>query len=750
MLALLAYLIAPLGKQQLNPDYSQVILAADGSFLRVYLNENEQYLLHPKLQDSIPENLKKAVLTFEDQYFYQHPGVNPVALIRAAYWNIRHQQVVSGGSTITMQLARMIQDNPRTYWNKFREVLLALKLEVHMSKEDILNAYLVHAPYGSNVRGYLAASYRFFGKRPEQLTWAESALLAVLPNAPGFIFPSSHQNELIVKRNVLLRKMMENEIISSETYELSLLEPIPEQLIPFTLQAPHLADRIHAENSLDVIRTTINAEIQNETNFFVKQQAARMKLLGIRNLSALVINNKTGGVAAYVGSQDYHDLEHEGRVDGVRASRSSGSILKPFLYALAIDEGLILPETLIKDVPTYYSSFSPSNASEKFSGIVPAKEALIYSLNIPAVRLLNAYGVNKFYNQLEEAGVSTLFRKPDEYGLPIILGGAEVTPWDMGRLFRGMANGGVFEDIHYLKDQPGSYRTQLLSRGASHLILDELKELIRPGLEFYWKKYSSQRPIAWKTGTSYGHKDAWAVGTTPKWTVVVWVGNFDGESNKGLAGMTSAGPLLFNIFQVLPDDNEWFTQDTKDYVTVNICKHTGFYAGQDCPEIVETFAPQKMKPLRVCPYHERYYIESNHRVCSKCWKGNQQLIHQLAFSPDINYYLRQNGNLITTPPPHDPACPVGNDRDALQIIYPLQNANVFIPKDFDGKYQQLVAKVATQFPERELFWYLNDELIGTTQKTATFPLNLKNGKQMLTVVDDQGNEDRIVFSAISN
>lgn len=628
-------------------------------------------------------------------------------------------------------------------------MLLAMKLEVHLSKEEILNEYLMHAPYGSNVRGYLAASHRFFGKRPDQLTWAEAALLAVLPNAPGFIFPSSHQEELATKRNRLLHTLKEKGTLSEEAYQLSLLEPIPEAMIPFDLHAPHLADRIHTENSLDVVRTTIDLGIQQEANFFVQQQAARLSQLGIRNASALVIDNRTGGIAAYVGSQDYHDLDHQGRVDGVVAPRSSGSILKPFLYALAIDEGLILPETLIKDVPTYYSSFSPSNASEKFSGVVPANEALIHSLNIPAVRLLNAYGVGKFYHQMKSAGVSTLFRAPDEYGLPIILGGAEVTPWDMGRLYRGMANGGEFQDIHYLKNQPEGYKTQLVSRGACHLILEELQELIRPGLEFYWKKYGSQRPIAWKTGTSYGHKDAWAVGATPEWTVVVWVGNFDGESNKGLVGMKSAGPLLFNLFQVLPGKDD-FTLNEQDYVTVTTCKHTGFYASRDCPDVMEAKAPRNMKPLRVCPFHKRYYVEGNHRVCSRCWRGSHKLTHQLTFSSDINYYLRQRGNLMTAIPPHRPSCPVGGDGYALQIIYPLENAKVFIPKGFDGQHQQLIAKVATQFPERKLFWYLNDELVGTTEKNGTFPLELKRGKQFLTVVDSEGNEDRVVFSAIMN
>ncbi|MEM9325897.1 MAG: transglycosylase domain-containing protein, partial [Bacteroidota bacterium] len=403
-LLLCGYLVFPLGDQQLRSDYSQVILAKDNSILRVYLNEEEQYLLSPQLQDSMPQNLIEAVLAFEDQYFYRHPGINPVALLRAAYWNIYHGRVVSGGSTITMQVARMIHNSSRTIANKLLETVLALKLEVHLTKEEILTAYLTHAPYGSNVRGYLAASHRFFGKPPHQLTWSEASLLAILPNAPGVIFPSRQEEALLEKRNFLLEKLKAQGVISEEIYALSLLEPIPNVLIPFDLQAPHLADRIHQENDLDVVQTTIDPEIQGETNFFLQQHLAKQSLLGIRNASALVIDNTTGEIAAYVGSQDYHDLDNAGRVDGVQAPRSSGSILKPFLYALAIDEGLILPKTLIKDVPTYYSSFSPSNASEKFSGVTPANEALIYSLNIPAVRLLNAYGVGAFYHQMKAAG----------------------------------------------------------------------------------------------------------------------------------------------------------------------------------------------------------------------------------------------------------------------------------------------------------------------------------------------------------
>ncbi|WP_421871749.1 penicillin-binding protein 1C [Marinoscillum sp.] len=747
---LAVYLALPLN-QRLSKDFSQVILAKDSTFLRVFLNTDEQWCMPPELQAEIPENLKLAVLTYEDQYFEYHPGINPWAILRALYLNLKHGEVISGGSTITMQVARMIRNQDRTIYQKLAETFLALKLETRYSKQELLSLYLNHAPYGSNVRGYQAASYRFFDKKPSQLSWAEAATLAVLPNAPGMIFPSKNNEALQVKRNQLLTKLLEEQIIDQETYELSLLEPVPDQIYPFPLAAPHLTELIHQTNQLNVIQTTIDPNIQYETDFFVKQHSARMRQMGVNNASALVVDNHSGQVISYVGSQDFDDLEHGGRVDGVQAPRSSGSILKPFLYALAIDEGLILPNTLIKDVPTYFNSFSPNNASEKFAGIIPANKALIYSLNIPAVRLLNAYGINKFYNNLEAAGISTLFRTPDEYGLPIILGGSEVTPWDMARLYRGMANGGNFQDITYLANDKHDYQNHLISQGASVLILDEMKELIRPGLEFYWKKYGSQRPIAWKTGTSYGHKDAWAVGTTPDYTIVVWVGNFDGQSNKNLSGMRSAGPLLFDILNVLPgNESSWFEQEAKDFVEVKVCKATGFYATDECPVTQMVSAPKDMKPMRICPFHQQLMVEDDRVVCSHCWGEHPHEQSFLSYPPDVNYYLRQNGGLVEYLPEHNPNCPTRKESDILKIIYPLDQANILVTRDFDGSYQPVVSRVATRYADRELFWYLDDEYLGSTVDQPSLPLKLRAGDHQLAVVDTEGNRHQVSFSVIVN
>ena len=752
IIGFLTYLVIPMDPGSYR-NYSQVILARDSSFLRVYLNQEEQWCLPPSLQEVIPDKLRIAVIEYEDQYFYYHPGINPVAIFRAAYLNIKRKKIVSGGSTISMQLARMRNNQERSFINKLKETFVAFKYEFHYSKDEILAEYLSHAPYGSNVRGYLAASHRFFGKKPHQLTWGEAATLAVLPNAPGLIFPSKNGKALKNKRDQLLLILKERKIIDNETYELSLLEQVPDEIIPFPLAAPHLTDHIHQENQIDIVRTTIDPNIQYETNFFVHQHANYLKQLGIQNVSALVINNKTSEVISYVGSQDYDDLENAGRVDGIRSNRSSGSILKPYLYALAIDEGLILPQTLIRDVPTYYNSFSPNNASEEFSGIVPAHEALVHSLNVPAVRLLNAYGVNKFYNMLKEAGVSSLFRNSDEYGLPLILGGAEVSPWDMAKLYSGMANGGKFGDITYLSKSNTSYQNQLISQVASYQILTELKELVRPGLEFYWKKYGSQKPIAWKTGTSYGHKDAWAVGVTPEWTIVVWAGNFTGQSNKSLSGMKSAGPLLFNLLNALPkkETTTWFEPDEVNTVKVKICKQTGFYAGIDCKNALMVDAPIGMKPLEICPYHRSTHIDhQGYAVCSHCWTHAKTRKSYLSYSPDVNYYLKKSGKVPETTPEHNPNCPTRQEHDVLQIIYPVGYSNIFVPKDFDGSHEPIVSRFATRHPDREIFWYLDDQLLGSTTHQTTWPLKLKAGEHRLMVQDEEGNKDQVEFSVTLN
>lgn len=740
------YFAIPPDQSLFDDDFSTVVRAQDGRLLNVFINSNEQWHFPPDTS-KIPEKLKIAVITFEDESFYNHIGVNFGAILRAAYQNFRSKKIVSGASTIPMQLARMKKQNRRTYLNKIVEIFYALKLSLHFSKDDLLKMYLDHAPYGGNVIGYRTASLKFFGKEANALTWSEAATLAVLPNAPGLIYPSKTSNLLRDKRDMLLGKLHEKGNITEQTLELAQLEPIPDRFITFESYAPHLSRNLkkkYPEQKL--LNTTIDIDLQKHCNLLAKRYEHLYSSYGIFNLSILVTDTKTGAVKAYVGSPNFFDYNHGGQVDGVIAPRSSGSLLKPFLYALSIDEGLIVPETLIRDLPTFFEGFSPQNASNDYLGVVRAKDALVQSLNIPAVRLLNAYGVFQFYSFLKAAGVSTLFRTADDYGLPIILGGSEVTMWDMSALYRGLANDGVFRDNHVIDFEKTNETAQLISAGSCYLTLEMIKDLKRPGSEYFWERFNGSRPFAWKTGTSFGHKDAWAVGVNPEFTIAVWVGNFNGESNKNLSGATSAGPILFDILQFLPQDNPkvWFTKNDMDYRPMPICRLSGFRATEACTEVDTVDVPYGMKPLQACDYHQFRYFSNDgkYQTCSKCW-GNIGGVKKsvVMYPPDIAYYLRQKGQYIETIASHYPNCPGYKSEQSLKIIYPNMDAKLFIPRDFDGETQSVVCRVGHSSIGKMVYWYLDDHYLGATNEEHKMAITFKEGWNTLKVIDEYGSED---------
>ena len=658
-------------------------------------------------------------------------------MVRAFYQNITSGKVISGASTLTMQVTRLFNPKERTYANKFFEILQTFKIEVKYSKTDILKLYLDHAPYGGNIVGYQAAALRYFNVIPTKLTWGQAAMLAVLPNAPGLISPVNNPQILIKKRNALLKQLMQKEIIDTETFDLACREEIPDRSFPLGFSAPHLARhlKMKADNAT-IFKTTIDKKLQEEIENIVVIHGNYLESQGIKNASALIVETQTGKVATYIGSDDFFDTDAKGQVDGVLAPRSSGSILKPFLYALSMYEGYILPQTLIKDVPSYYGAFSPANADLNYRGIVPAGQALIQSLNVPAVRLLYQYGYEPFYYFLKEAGVSTLFRHYEDYGLSIILGGAETTLWEMAALYRGLANYGKFGSIHLLTEENESTGKNLISAGASYLNLNVLNELHRPGSEAYWQQYQNQWPLAWKTGTSYGQRDGWAIGVNPQWTIAVWVGNFEGQGNANLSGSGCAGPILFEIFNYLPKDPafSWFVKPQDDLNKIDVCMDT----------------PVHMKPLKICPYHRQIFVNHSEdkQVCSLCWQDiNHHTINKLIYPPDVSQYLRKNGQIVESLPPHLNSCPALAQGNPLQIIYPQEQTALWIPRDFDGTLQKVNLKAAHQQKDCQVYWYLDDTFKGSSLEIHELPLVLSKGWHKLEVVDEAGNRNRVKFYA---
>ncbi|WP_282036181.1 penicillin-binding protein 1C [Saccharicrinis aurantiacus] len=751
------YLLIPFSSSIFKEEYSTAVKAEDGSLLHVFINDNEQWYFPPDTM-LVPEKLKAAVIAFEDEDFYTHWGINVGAILRATWQNIKSGRVISGASTIPMQIARMSRPKKRTYLNKVYEILFAIKLNLHFSKQELLKMYLDHAPYGGNVIGYRTAAFKFYDKDADMLTWGQAATLAVLPNAPGIIYPSSTDQSLRNKRNRLLKKMFDKEYITEQNYNLALLEEVPDRFIPFQSHAPHLARQLKSDHPNKwILSTTIDAKIQKQCN----QLATRYKQIyasyDVNNLSILVADTKTGAIKAYVGSPDFFDYQHNGQVDGVIAPRSSGSILKPFLYALSIDEGIILPQSYIRDLPTYFDGFSPRNANREYQGVATAHESLVKSLNIPAVRLLNYYGVYQFYSFLKLAGVSTLFRSSDEYGLPIILGGAEVKMWDMVALYRGLANNGVFTENYMLQGQQAEQSSaQLISNGSCSLTLDMLKDLKRPGSEYFWKRFNSSRPIAWKTGTSFGHKDAWAVGLTPDYTIAVWCGNFNGDGNKNIGGAQTAGPILFDVLQALPykSSEKWFEKNEMDYKLMRVCALSGFRATEACTEVDTLFVPEEMKPLRTCDYHQfKYFSEDKkYQCCSHCWdKVGSLRVATTNYPPDIAYYLRKKGKYIPPHVSHYPKCSAYSTEQSLKFIYPNLNAKLFLPRDFNGEMQSVVCKAVHSNQNVKIYWYLNEHYLGETHGDHKMAVRFNNGWNTITIIDEYGSkENQKVFTTLKN
>ena len=748
MLPFALYLVLPFWSPLVIEEYSTVVKGRNGEVIRAFLNKNEQWCFPPSDSTTPPSKLATAVLFFEDQHFYYHFGINPVSTVRALVQNLLSDKIESGASTITMQVARMDQKHSRTYFNKVLEVFKAIKIEARYSKKEILELYLNHAPYGGNVIGYQAASLKYFRKNPEQLSWAEAATFAVLPNAPGLISPSKNPDRLLKKRNRLLKRLYEADVFNKETYELSLLEEIPRSTHPFEQSAHHLTQHLFKETG-GMINTTLDKSIQVQMERMLKQYVNQIREQGIKNGAAVVLDTKTGGILAYVGSQDYYDKKGFGMVDGVIANRSSGSLLKPFLFALSIDEGVIATNAVIKDIPTFYGAYSPNNYNKQFSGLVKAKDALTKSLNIPSVRLLNKYGVYPFYQFLKNAGITSLFRTSEEYGLPLIIGGAEVNLIEMTMLYRGLAENGHFEKPHCIKNSKREGTKQLISEGACDLTLEMLKQVKRPGLEYHWEAFANQQPIAWKTGTSYGHKDAWAVGVTPEYTIGVWLGNFTGEGNVNLIGTTTAGPLMFQILNRLSDqkNHSWFDVNYSKLKELKTCKISGFSASKNCPETDFANVPIGMKPLELCPYHKKVEVNKDETkvVCSHCWKEGHHPKKYLQYPTDVLLQLNKKGVSPIPIPGHDLYCKVGNDINQITIVYPIDSALIWVPRGFDGEYQQLVAKAAVVDKKTRVFWYLNAAYIGETKNIHRKAIQLPIGKHTIVAKSETGSESSATF-----
>ncbi len=740
-------------------DYSTLVFDHNGRILRTFLTTDEQYRF-PYKDIQLPDKYITALLTFEDKRFYKHPGFDPLALIHAFFVNLISGERKRGGSTITMQVCRLAHPKPRTYFNKLIECFVALKYSVHFSKQQILRLYAAHVPMGGNIVGIQAASYRYFGKPVEEITWAEAALFAVLPNSPSMLNIGREREKLILKRNSLLIKLCKNGYFDKISLNISCNEPLPgiNNTLPF--EAPHFSYFVtNKQNSGKRIVSTLDYYIQNKVENAAFTEHVFLKSLGISNLAVIVVETTTGKVRAYVGSHDFYDSGNSGQVDGVTAPRSTGSLLKPFLAAKVMDRGPYTIRSLIKDIPTFYGTFSPQNASKTFSGLVSLEDMLIKSLNVPAVRLLNAYGVKDFYDFLVQSGFQNLFRSADGYGLSLILGGAEVNLLELTQLYASLGNLGVKRNLIF-EEKNGSEKgpvndIRLFSQGSAWLVLNSLRQLARPGSEYYWSYFNNQVPVAWKTGTSYGQKDGWAIGVNKQWTIGVWVGNFTGEGNASIGGAKSAAPLLFTLFNTLTRRNEkmWFEKPVDDLVTVDCCTQSGYPAGPNCTSITKLERPKISWVPGVCPFHQKFVLDkkTNYSVCSLCWQGaDTSHVNLFIVPPLVKEIMQLSGKKVDEIPLHSVNCPHVMDENRLEIVYPVNGIKIFVPRDLDGSYEKIVLSAKHQHPSSQLFWFIDGKFLGETINLHQYTIDITPGKHKLTIQDDEGYIKSVDFSVFKS
>ncbi len=734
-------------------------IAADGQW-----RFPQGHALNPKF--------RQALLQFEDKRFFRHPGIDPLAMARAVRDNLVHGRIVSGGSTLSMQVVRLSRKGrSRNIPEKLLETALAFRLEWQYDKPSILALYAANAPFGGNVVGLDAAAWRYFGKDQSALSWAEAALLAVLPNSPALLHPGRNRERLRTKRNRLLHQLQGAGRISAADLELALEEPLPEKPLPLPALAPHLLDRAGREAAHGTtrgggwIRSTLDLARQQTVSSIARRRAATLRRNGIHNLAVLVLDVPTGEVRAYLGNLPDIAAAHSPAVDIVTAPRSTGSLLKPLLYACALQDGHILPRSLLPDIPTHLPGFHPRNFTDSYDGAVPADQALARSLNIPFVKLLQTYGVERFHFQLGNLGMSTLHRPASHYGLSLILGGAEATLWDLAGIYASMARtllsyhrwDGRYlpSDIHpprYLESGQTSVEQRPAARSdhvpplradAIWLTFEAMDELERPAQEGRWQQFGGAGRIAWKTGTSVGLRDAWAIGVQAEYVVAVWVGNADGEGRPGLTGISTAAPILFDIFRTLPAAS-WFEPPLDALRPTGCCRLSGFLASEHCPKDTIQGPTQALNALP-CPYHHRIRtsVDGTERVSIPCLPPGTPTTEKTWFvlPPAMAHFFKpKHPDYLPLPPWRAGCAPLAaTDGQVMQLIYPAPRSRLRIPRELDGTKGEAVFRIAHHHPEATLFWHLDDQFVGSTRTFHEMAFSPLPGTHLLTVVDADGN-----------
>lgn len=748
---LLADALWPLPLAGLEPPPARLVTAADGTELRLFLPADGQVRLPVRLHEVAPV-MQRTLVASEDRWFRYHPGVNPLAVLRAAWSNLRAGEVVSGASTVTTQVVRLLQPRPRTVRAKVTEALRALQLEWHYSKDELLEAYLNLTPYGRNLQGVGAAARYYFGKTPAQLSLGEAALLTALPRSPTRYDPTRDPAAAEVARTRVLSQLQGRGLISAAQVADALAQPLPSRAVGTPFLAPHFAEMAVAAAPAGVSRvaTTIDAQLQRAVEVRARGSAAALQRQGIDNIAVVVIEIDGRALRAMVGSVDFFDGSRAGAINAATALRSPGSALKPFLYAQAIDSGALAPGGWVLDVPTDFSGYVAENYDGTYRGRVTAADALRHSLNAPAVRLLSEVGLEGFLGSLRTGGLRSLDRPALYYGLPLVLGAGEVRLLDLVNLYATLAAGGQHAEPRLLAGQTHAEGgPRLWSTEAAEMVTRVLAEVERPDLPEAWRLTRDVPAVAWKTGTSYGHRDAWAVGFSRRYAIGVWVGNLDGRAQQGISGATHAGPLLFEMFRIAEADGARlpYRRDL-DIDSVEVCADSHQLPGAFCPRRTRIEIIPGRTRLQRCDEHRRIFVDavSGERLAGDCLgtRPSRPLLLQVLPAELVAWQAAQ-GRSWTAVPPLSSACGEAIVGQPPDIVSPDPSTPYLLRGDAPLEHQRIALTARVAADVNRLYWYEDGMLVASGAPGTVRFVSPRPGEHTVVVVDDAGRADRVRY-----
>ncbi|MEQ6121395.1 penicillin-binding protein 1C [Reichenbachiella sp. MALMAid0571] len=720
-------------------EYSPIVLSKDSVLMHSFLTSDDKWRMFTDL-DEITPTLKKAIIFKEDRFFYYHFGINPISIFRAAFNNIFKGRRTSGASTITMQVARLLQPKERSYANKLVEVFRAFQLEWRYSKDEILQMYLNLVPYGGNIEGVKAASLIYFEKMPNHLSIAEITALSIIPNRPNSLRIGKSNALIVQERNKWLDRFEQEAVFSDEAIGDAKEEVLIAQRKVLPKIAPHLSFRLKQENSdLNIIHSSVDINSQLKVEAIVYNYIQQLYQNNIRNAAALVLDNEIMQVVAYVGSADFYNNEDGGQVDGIQAVRSPGSTLKPLLYGMAIDKGLLTPKTIISDVPVNFSGYQPQNYQESFNGNVSMEYALSNSLNIPAVKVLDKMQTYPFIEALSNAGFEQIKKDKAFLGLSTVLGGCGVTLEELTRLYAAFSHGGLYSNLNFLANDTISFKYQVISEAATFMISEILTTVTRPDLPAQWKNATYLPKVAWKTGTSYRRRDAWSVGFNKKYTIGVWAGNFSGEGVQELTGSDIASPLLFNIFNAIDQESskEWFRMP-KGVNFRYVCTETGMIPNDFCDQQQLDYFLPGISDYQPCNHSKFVYVsaDSTKSYCSACLPQNGYIKARYPnHQPEIlSYFESERINYIKIPP-HNLDCERLFTESVPKIISPIDKLEYLVDKT-DSLQIMLSSQTANNV--NQVFWYINNRFYQSALANENIYFTPNEGRVKISCTDDKG------------